>query len=53
VDETYPICRGEIAMKTGAAYRYNLVGRAPRRKTSHEVFDGTLQNTQVPVKNHS
>ena len=34
-------------MKTGPAYRYKLVGRAPRRRTSHDVFDGTLQKTQV------
>lgn len=34
-------------MKTGPAYRYKVVGGTSRRKTSHDVFDGTLQKTQV------
>ena len=34
-------------MKTGPAYRYQLVGIKKRRKSSHDVFDGTMQKTQV------
>ena len=34
-------------MKTGPNHRYNLRGSRPRRKTSHDVFDTTLQKTQV------
>jgi uncharacterized protein (DUF2267 family) len=34
-------------MKTGPSYRYKLIGKEPRRKTSRDVFDGTLQKTQV------
>jgi uncharacterized protein (DUF2267 family) len=34
-------------MKTAPTYRYKLVGKQPRRKTSHDVFDGTLQKTQI------
>lgn len=34
-------------MKTGPSYRHKLVGSEPRRKTSHDVFDGTLQKTQI------
>lgn len=34
-------------MKTGPNYRYKLVGKESRRKTSRDVFDGTLQKTQI------
>ena len=34
-------------MKTAPSYRYELVARKPRRKTSRDIFDGTLQKTQV------
>ena len=34
-------------MKTGPSYRYKLVGKQSRRKTSHDLFDGTLQKTQI------
>ena len=34
-------------MKTGPSYRYKLVSRKPKRKTSHGLFDGTLQKTQI------
>ena len=34
-------------MKTGPSYRYKLVGKISRRKTSHDLFDGTLQKTQI------
>ena len=34
-------------MKTGPGYRYKLVGSEARRKTSHDIFDGTLQKTQI------
>ena len=34
-------------MKTGPSYRYKLKGTKPRRKTSHDVFDNTIQKTQV------
>src|SRR5207344_964370 len=34
-------------MKTGPSYRYKLVSRKPKRKTSHDLFDGTLQKTQI------
>ena len=34
-------------MKTGPSYRYKLVGKKSRRKTSHDLFDGTLQKTQI------
>lgn len=34
-------------MKTGPNYRYKLVGKEPRRKTSSDVFQGTLQKTQI------
>lgn len=34
-------------MKTGPSYRYKLVGANSRRKTSHDLFDGTLQKTQI------
>jgi len=34
-------------MKTGPGYRYKLAGSGARRKTSHDVFDGTLQKTQI------
>jgi uncharacterized protein (DUF2267 family) len=34
-------------MKTGPNYRYRLKGSRPRRKTSHNVFDTTIQKTQV------
>ena len=34
-------------MKTGPNYRYQLVGAKPRRKTSANLFDGTLQKTQI------
>ncbi len=34
-------------MKTGPGYRYQLVGMKTRRKNSHDVFDGTLQKTNV------
>ena len=34
-------------MKTGPNYRYKLVANKGRRETSHEVFDGTLQKTQI------
>ncbi|HEX9788472.1 MAG TPA: DUF2267 domain-containing protein [Candidatus Binatia bacterium] len=34
-------------MKTAPSYRYKLVGKESRRKTSHDVFDGTLQKTQI------
>jgi uncharacterized protein (DUF2267 family) len=34
-------------MKTGPSYRYKLVGRGLRRKTTPALFDGTLQKTQI------
>ena len=34
-------------MKTGPNYRYQLAGAKPRRKTSTDLFDGTLQKTQI------
>jgi uncharacterized protein (DUF2267 family) len=34
-------------MKTGPAYRYQLVGVKKRRKSGYDVFDGTLQKTNV------
>jgi uncharacterized protein (DUF2267 family) len=34
-------------MKTGPSYRHKLKGTKPRRKTSHDVFDNTIQKTQV------
>ena len=34
-------------MKTGPSYRYKLAGKKSRRKTSHDLFDGTLQKTQI------
>ena len=34
-------------MKTGPNYRYKLVSRRSKRKNSHDVFDGTLQKTQI------
>ena len=34
-------------MKTGPSHRYKLAGSVARRKTSHDVFDGTLQKTQI------
>ena len=34
-------------MKTGPSYRYKLKGTKPRRKTSRDVFDNTIQKTQV------
>ena len=34
-------------MKTGPSYRYKLVGSEPRRKTSRDIFHGTLQKTQI------
>lgn len=34
-------------MKTGPNYRYQLVGAKPRRRTSANLFDGTLQKTQI------
>jgi uncharacterized protein (DUF2267 family) len=34
-------------MKTGPQYRYKLAARIPKRKTSHDVFDTTIQKTQV------
>ena len=34
-------------MKTGPIYRHNLTRNKSRRKTSHEVFDTTIQKTQV------
>src|SRR5918994_2355355 len=35
------------AMKTAPSYRYKLSSNGPRRKTSHDVFDATLQKTQI------
>ncbi|HEY7713558.1 MAG TPA: DUF2267 domain-containing protein, partial [Candidatus Binatia bacterium] len=34
-------------MKTAPSYRYKLVGKQSRRETSHDVFEGTLQKTQI------
>jgi uncharacterized protein (DUF2267 family) len=34
-------------MKTAPSYRYKLVRNSRRRKNSHDVFDGTLQKTQI------
>ena len=34
-------------MKTGPDYRYQLVANSARKKTSHDIFDGTLQKTQI------
>ena len=34
-------------MKTGPSYRYKLAGTKPRRKTGHDMFDNTIQKTQV------
>jgi uncharacterized protein (DUF2267 family) len=34
-------------MKTAPSYRYKLVRNSRRRKNIHDVFDGTLQKTQI------
>ncbi len=34
-------------MKTAPTYRYKLVGKESKRKTTHDVFDGTLHKTQI------
>jgi uncharacterized protein (DUF2267 family) len=34
-------------MKTGPGSRSKLAGHMPRRKTSPDLFDGTLQKTQI------
>ena len=34
-------------MKAAPSYRYKLVGKQSRRETSHDVFEGTLQKTQI------
>jgi len=34
-------------MKTGPSHRYKLAGKDAHRKTSRDVFDGTLQKTQI------
>ena len=34
-------------MKTAPTYRYQLTGRKSKRKTSPDVFEGTIQKTQV------
>jgi len=34
-------------MKTGPQYRYALATKRTKRKTSHEVFDATIQKTQL------
>jgi uncharacterized protein (DUF2267 family) len=34
-------------MKTGPNYRYKLVGSAPEHKAGADLFDGTLQKTQI------
>lgn len=34
-------------MKTTPSYRYKVVNKPRRRQTSHDVFDGTLQKTQI------
>lgn len=34
-------------MKTGPAFHYKLVGGVSRRKSTYDIFDGTLQKTQV------
>jgi hypothetical protein len=39
--------RGGNAMKTGPSHRYKLAGKDAHRKTSRDVFDGTLQKTQI------
>jgi uncharacterized protein (DUF2267 family) len=37
----------EDIMKTGPSYRTKLSRNKPRRKTSHDLFDNTIQKTQV------
>lgn len=34
-------------MRTGPTRRYPLARRRPRAETAHQVFDGTLQKTQI------
>lgn len=34
-------------MKTAPTYRYKISGKETSRKTSHAIFDGTLQKTQI------
>lgn len=34
-------------MKTGPQFRHEIAGRGPKRQTSHDIFDGTIQKTQV------
>ncbi len=34
-------------MKTAPTYRYQLTGKKTKRKASEDVFDGTLQKTQL------
>jgi hypothetical protein len=41
------LIRGEVVMKTGPSARHELASRKPRRKTSPDLFDGTLQKTQI------
>jgi uncharacterized protein (DUF2267 family) len=39
--------QGGIAMRTGPTHRYPLTRSAPRRKNTYDIFDGTLQKTQI------
>jgi uncharacterized protein (DUF2267 family) len=39
--------QGGIAMRTVPIHRYPLARSAPRRKSTHDIFDGTLQKTQI------
>src|SRR5690242_21009027 len=38
---------GGIVMKTGPTQRYRLLRKPPQRDTAHDLFDGTLQKTQI------
>src|SRR3972149_5548702 len=47
LSEGQRIARGGNAMKTAPTYRYQLTGGKSKRKASPDVFEGTLQKTQV------
>jgi hypothetical protein len=39
--------KGGVVMKTGPTRSYRLIRKPPQRGTAHDVFDGTLQKTQI------
>jgi uncharacterized protein (DUF2267 family) len=47
LSEGRQIVTGGKAMKTAPTYRYQLTGGKSKRKTGPDVFEGTLQKTQV------